>query len=69
VTGPPAKQGDSLPTPEERLEKLRFFTVEGEVPLPKSLGDWMQEVEAQIAALRRRLNGLPAEYAKRGTVW
>jgi hypothetical protein len=57
------------PTPEERLEKLRFFTMEGEVPLPKSLGDWMQEVERQITALRDRLNSLPSEYVRRGPSW
>ena len=67
MSAPDSTGRESLPaagserTPEERLEHLRFFTMEGETPLPKSLGDWMQEVERQISALRARMNRMPDE--------
>lgn len=37
-------------TPEERLEELRFFVIEGDDNFRSHLGRWMQEVEAQIEA-------------------
>jgi hypothetical protein len=47
-------------TPEERLERLRFFAMEGgETWRRVALGQWMQEVERQIVVLRDRLNEPP----------
>ena len=39
-------------TPEEQLEDLRFFVIEGEANFKQHLSRWMQEVERQIAELR-----------------
>lgn len=39
-------------TPEERLEDLRFFVVEGDANFKPHLSRWMQEVERQLGALR-----------------
>jgi len=55
--------------PEERLEWLRFCVREGDDNFKSSLTAWMQEVEAQIVALRKSLNDLPNEYARKGPVW
>lgn len=39
-------------TPEERLEGLRFFVIEGDDNFKSHLSRWMQEVEQQIEVLR-----------------
>ncbi len=43
------------PGPEQRLESLRFFARESQPELPKSLYDWMQEVETQVVLLRESI--------------
>lgn len=66
----PADTGTSASTPEERLESLRFFVQEGGYEnLPKALFDWMHEVENQVIALRKRLNDMPNEYARKSPSW
>lgn len=52
-SGPPPPE----PTPEGRLEDLRFFVIEGDANFKSHLSKWMQEVERQIEELR----GAPAE--------
>lgn len=54
---PEMRPNDDSPQhdPAYRLESLRFFAAERD-GFPVGLGAWMQEVEAQIANLRKRLN-------------
>lgn len=56
-------------TPEERLEWLRFAVKEGDDDLKAGLADWMQEVETQVANLRKRLNELPQHFETRTPRW
>jgi dsDNA-binding SOS-regulon protein len=56
-------------TPEERLEALRFFLAERDDNLKRSLLDWMQETEEQIADLRKRLNELPLHTTREPIRW
>ena len=64
-----ARETEPRPGPEQRLESLRFFVAQGPVAPSKSMLDWMQEVEKQLANLRERLNDLPSEFARKGPVW
>lgn len=50
-------------------EERRFFVIEGDGIPRQTLGEWMQEVERQIADLRDRLNDLPTHATRPPIRW